>query len=172
MFYIGNFLTFIFYISCPQKVVTVSHSSSKSHWFQEAQLIQYNFQKHHCFHTCFFPTHVRIHNCFVLDFSLQFPSSPLVLPFLFSPNFTKHNWFCPCFFFPIPQTTIGWTICFILPLPVMQLVGQLVFFFPFHKAQFLEQLIFIQPKFVNCLSPMLARWHLPRQSKKSAFCLS
>ena len=39
------------------------------------------------------------HNCFVLDFSLQFPSSPLVLPFLFFPNFTKHNWFCP-FFFP------------------------------------------------------------------------
>jgi hypothetical protein len=61
------------------------------------------------------------------------------------------------FYFTIARNAIGRTIGF---------------FFPFHKAQFLEQLIFIQPKFVNCLSPMLARWHLPRQSKKSAFSLS
>jgi hypothetical protein len=130
-------------------------------------LIKYNFQKHHCFHTCFFPTHVRIHNCFVIDFSLQFPSSPLVLPqfhktqlvlpLLFFPHSTNHNWLDNLFYFTIACNAIG---------------RRIGFFFPFHKAQFLEQLVFIQPKFVNCLSPMLARWHLPRQSKKSAYSFS
>ena len=80
---------------------------------------------------------------FALSFSPQFHKTQLVLPFLFLPNFTKHNWFCPFFFFPIPQTTIGWTICFILPLPVMQLVRPLVLFYHWQLHNFCNSWFFL-----------------------------
>ena len=52
---------------------------------------------------------------FALSFSPQFHKTQLVLPLLFFPHSTNHNWLDNLFYFTIARNAIGKTIGFILP---------------------------------------------------------